>query len=448
MLKDLKNFLSPTKYLSLVNVVNAGLGAILGIINARLLGPDALGVVGVVAGVNATLVNVFDIRLMDVLGKLYYSSTAQSDEDKKVHRSSVVLTFIVGSGILGLLIGAVGYTVGRFTIGYFTDVPVKNAWLAASAYYYAVNYLSGAFVYQQRFSERFYLMGTWRLLAQIVSLVLFLEIILNDRTLDGYYAGSVVSTTVQFLVSVGLSVFIWKRHQGFPLASPRFAWRDYWREIRLVLWGNILGYVKLLHRGSDILLVGFFADDRVTGLYKVARSVTDIIYVLYDALNQVYYPRFMQLLSERSYQEYRHLSWRLMANSGLFVLGLLGLEAVGLSLLVRLVLTSRFAGAETAILILTLPVFFVLGLFTWFWPVFVFHGRLGRFTLASGLAVGVQYLIAVVAFKVLDVTPALAALGYLGYYLILAPAALVLAYRVDSAAVPLSQMLSFFRRKG
>ena len=424
------------------------MGAVLGIINARLLGPDALGVIGVIAGVNATLVNVFDVRLMDVLGKLYYHPTAQSDEDRKAHRSSVILTFIVGSGILGLLIGAVGYTVGHFTIDYFTDVPVKSAWLAASAYYYAMNYLSGAFVYQQRFSEKFYLMGTWRLFAQIASLILFLGIILNNRTLDGYYTGSVVSTTVQFFLSVSLSVFIWKRHQGFPLTSPRLAWRDYWKEVRLVLWGNVLGYVKLLHRGSDVLLVGFFADDRVTGLYKVARSVTDMIYVLYDALNQVYFPRFMQLLSERSYREYRRLSWRLMANSGLLVLGLLGVEAVGLSLLVRLVLTSRFAGAEMAILVLTLPVFFVLGFSTWFWPVFVFHGRLGRFTLASGLAVGVQYLIAVVAFNVLDITPALAALGYLGYYLALVPAALVLAYRVDPAAVPSPQMPSFFRRKG
>ncbi len=437
MLKTkLIDFLSPTKYLSFVNAFNAGLGAILGIINARLLGPEAFGIIGVIAGINATIVNVLDVRLMDVVGKLYYRSDISAGTEQRTYRASVILVFILSSGILGLLIGIIGFFAGNFAIHLFTSAPVKLEWLAVNAYFYGISYISGAFMYQQRFSERFYLIGTWRLISQIASLAIFLGIILNRQNLDGYYAGSFASTSIQALAAIGLSIFIWRKYEGFPLMSPRRAWGDYLKEVRMVLWGNLLGYTKLLHRGSDVLLVGFFADDRVTGLYKVARSVTDTIYVLYDALNQVYYPRFMQLLSTGDFKEYRRLAWRIITNSSLLVVAVLGAEAVGLSVIVQTVLTSRFLGAESTILILTLPVFFVIGFYTWFWPIFVYHGKLGYFTLFNILACGVQYMLVILGFNYFGSSPAIAAAGYLGYYIFLVPVAMVLVRKIDANAFP------------
>jgi len=389
------------------------------------------------------VVNLLDVRLMDVVGKLYYRPDIPHGVEKSRYRSSVILVFILGSSILGLLIGAIGFIAGYFSIHLFTDSPIKSTWLAASAYYYTMNYISGSFMYQQRFSERFYLIGTWRLIAQAISLAAFLAIILNFQTLDGYYSGSLVSITFQVIAAIGLSLFIWKKHDAFPLVSPRLAWGSYLKEVRLVLWGNLLGYTKLLHRGSDVLLVGFFADDRITGLYKVARSVTDTIYVLYDALNQVYYPRFMQLLSGRAYKEYRRLTWRIIANSSALVVGIFAVEAVALSVIVKIVLTTRFAGAETAILILTLPVFFVIGFYTWFWPIFVHHGRLGYFTLFNILACGVQYALVIFGYRYFEPSPSLAAIGYLGYYVFLVPVALVLVRKINSEVHPFN-----FRSRG
>ena len=47
--------------------------------------------------------------------------------------------------------------------------------------------------------------------------------------------------------------------------------------LRFVAAGNLLGYVKLLHRSADVLLVAAFCGDRGTGIYKLARSITDAL---------------------------------------------------------------------------------------------------------------------------------------------------------------------------
>ena len=227
------------------------------------------------------------------------------------------------------------------------------------------------------------------------------------------------------------------------------AFKDYRNEVRLILWGNLFGYSKMLHRGSDILLVGYFADDRITGLYKVARSFTDTIYVLFDALNQVYFPRFMQMLSAQDFLAYRGKVRSVIINSGLLVLGLLGLEALGLSAAVKLILSTKFEGAEGAILILTIPVFFVLGFHLWYWPIFVHTGKLQIFTLFSIMASGVQYLTAILAFHFFGADPIWAAAGYLSYYLFLTPLAVFLAHRISPQIVSLSSLrFGFLPRNG
>ena len=63
----LKKYLSPVKYLSSVNIITTGAGAVVGIINARLLGPEALGVVGIIFGIYGVTSNFIDIRLVDIV---------------------------------------------------------------------------------------------------------------------------------------------------------------------------------------------------------------------------------------------------------------------------------------------------------------------------------------------------------------------------------------------
>jgi len=428
----LKKYLSPVKYLSSVNIITTGAGAVVGIINARLLGPEALGVVGIIFGIYGVTSNFIDIRLVDIVGKLYYRTEIDTTFDGKQYRASVIQIYFLATSMLAVLIWAVYFFVTSWFVGYFTEAHVKAAWIAMSAFYFSLNYIISAMQYQQRFSEKFYLIGTWRLLGYFAGLLVFLPILFSKPNLDGYFFASLMSTSLSAVVTVALSLFIWKKHEGFQLMNGKFldALPDYIQEVRLILWGNLLGYTKLLHRGSDILLVGFFADDRITGLYKIARTFADSTFIFYDSLNQVYYPRLMQLLSSNAVSEYRHLAVKILVNSGLLVGGILLVEWIGLKYLIVLILTDKFQGAEPSIMILTSTLFFTMGVHLWLWPIFIHSGQLGLFTgysIAAGL---LQYLIVILAFQFWTSNSAAAALGYLGYYLFLIPIMWYLAKKI------------------
>ncbi|MBL8080159.1 MAG: hypothetical protein JNM55_19475 [Anaerolineales bacterium] len=421
-----KKYFSPVKYISSVNIIITGIGAVVGIINARLLGPEALGVIAVVLGIYSSITTFIDVRLIDVVGKLYY----QMEEAQ--YRGNVLRVYLIFSGLLGGLMWLCNYFIVVFAAGYFTDTLIKPGWVAYSAFYFSLNYLVSAFQYQQRFSERFYLIGTWRFLIYLGWVFIFLLILASSPNVEGYFSASFWGVVWNFIMTVFLSVFIWIKYEHFNIFSNDFGgvFRVYFQQVRLIFWGNLLGYTKMLHRGADILLVSYFADDRVTGLYKIARSLADSTFVFYDSMNQVYFPRFMQLLSANSFQEYRKLILRSLSAAGFLTLVIIVGEWVGLKYFVKYVLTSKFAGAELAILILSSTLFFIVGFYIWLWPILIHNGKLGYFTGFSIVAGFIQYLITVMLLQFSAADPASAALGYLGYYLFLIPVMWYLAGRL------------------
>ena len=419
--------LSPVKFISIVNMAITGIGAIVGIINARLLGPEAMGIVGVILGIYSTVTSFVDVRLMDVLARLYY----QSEEVQ--YRGNVIRVFLIFSGLLSVLIWAIGFITATVFGKYFTNVAIKPEWVAYSSFYFALNYWVASVQYQQRFSERFYLIGTWKFVSYLAWVTVFLGILVRQPSVDGYFRASFWGAIVSASAAVGLSTYIWIRYQKFGIFSRNFTgvFGQYFGQVRLIFWGNILGYAKLLHRGSDILLVGYFADDRITGLYKVARSMADSALTFYDSMNQVYFPRFMQMLSKKEIPDFQKLARRALSAAGALTLVIIVVEWVGLKYFVEYVLTTKFQGAELAIVILSSTLFFLMGFHIWSMPIFIQSGRLMHFTGYSILAGLVQYLIVIIAFKTWIPSPALAALGYLGYYLFLTPCMLFLAYRIN-----------------
>ena len=428
MMRGAKPLVSPTQYLAAVNVLSSALGFAQGIVTARQMGPEAYGVIAVIAATNATVLNSLDVRLADLAGKLYYRPSQASLSELRAYRASVLQICLIGNGLISLGLSILGFLASLIFIRTLTATPVHTQWLLAQSLILALANWSNSFDYLQRFSGRFYLMGTWRLATRVATVGLFFAIFLPAGNLDGYYHALLSATGLGLAMTASLSVWIWLKYERFPLLR-RGLWlagSDYGREFRFLFFGNLLGYVKMLHRGSDVLVVGFFADDRVTGLYKLTRSLTDSLYVLFDALNQVYYPRFMELLSRHSFAEYRRLAGRLFAYTGGFTLAVLGLEAIFLPQLMRIALANRFAGAEDAIMIMTVPFMFVAGVYTWMWPVFVHSGRLARYTAYSLLACLAQYAVMIGLFVVWPPTPLAAALGYLTHYCVLIPLAYLL----------------------
>lgn len=430
--------MSPVRYLASVNIASTGLGAILGIVNARLLGPEAFGVIAVIGAITVTIASFVDVRLSDLAGKLYYKPPPDGVTSES-YRASVLRVYVALTTLLSLVIFLLGVAAVFAFAPVFTAVPIRAGWIVAHAMAIALNHLAGAFTFQQRFSGRFYLAGTVRLVTQIVLVSAAVIIVMSNPNLDGYYTALTVSAVTSAAVTMLLSRWIWQR-SGIVTSAPEERWiaaKDYRREGRFVLAGSMLGYSKMLHRGADTLLVGYFADDRVTGLYKVARSLTDFIYVLFDAINQVYYPRFMELLSGNRVKEYRAFARRLLLGGGGLTVLVLAAELLLLPSLVELTLTDRFAGAERAIILLTVPFVFVMAIHPWFWPVLVHTGKLKGFTIASFAACAAQYCVAVVLFLGPGPGPTMAAAAYIAHDLVLYPLAVWLVLRLRPEIVPL-----------
>jgi len=419
---------SPAKYLALINVLSSALGFVQGTIIARGLGPDSYGVVAVIAATNTTVLNFLDVRLADLAGKLYYRPSQASITELKAYRASVLQVCLVGNGLISLCLCMLGFLANLALIRTLTTAPVRIQWLLAQSLSLAFSNWASSFDYLQRFSGRFYLMGSWRLVARLFGVGLFLVVFLRGSDLDSYYCALLMSTGLSLAMAVCVSALIWLKYERLPLLRQglKLAWPDYRRESRFLFFGNLLGYVKMLHRGSDVMVVSLFADDRVTGLYKLARSLTDVLYIFFDALNQVYYPRFMELLAQRAVAEYRRLASRLLVAGGGFTLLLLLGETFLLSSVLRFLLANRFAGTEGAIMIMTVPFLFVMGIQIWLWPPFVHSGALGRYIVYSFLGCFAQYAVIVGLSLRVQPSPTAAAAGYVAYYCVFFP----LAYRV------------------
>lgn len=259
-----QKLVTPTGYLAFTNVVASGLGFVQGIISARLLGAEAFGVIAVIAATNATVLNFLDVRLIDLASKLYYRFKTDNPGDVRAYRASVLEICLAGNGLISFSLSIVGLLANIAFIRVFTATPVRMEWLVAQSLVLAMSNWANTFDYLQRFSGRFYLMGTWRLINRILYVAVFLAILLASPNLDGYYSGAFAATALGLVMTVGLSVFIWLRYDRLPLLRKGM-WQslaDYRRDFRFLFFGNLLGYVKMLQRGSDVLIVGLFADDR------------------------------------------------------------------------------------------------------------------------------------------------------------------------------------------
>ena len=401
-------------------MVDGCVGLIKTLFAMRLLGPELLGVMAVITGVNSAVLNFVDIRLFDLTTRLYFRKAPETGGDERRYRAGVIQAGTLIQLGLAALFFVAGLLVTRAVIHLFTAMPVRFEWILACAAAISLQYMGSHFDYLQRFSERFTLMGAWQIVSSITGACVFLAFLFAFGGLEGYFYGLFFSACVRVGITAAISVFIWVRHDMLPVFSRlrREAFNAFQEHLRFLFYGNVLGYVKLGHRSLDVLAVGYFCDNRTTGLYKFARTLTDGLYLLFDAANKVYQPRLMALLTANALSEYRRTAQKILMTTGLITGLLLALELPFMPLVNRYVLANKYAGAEGLVLLLTLPFFFVVGIHLWAWPVYLVHKDLiGRFTLATGIGVIAQHAGGICLFLLFGSAWAFG-VGYVLYYVV------------------------------
>lgn len=364
----------------------------------RWLGVEQYGVAAMLIGVNAVSANLVDIRLADLVTKLYFDAAGSSDDAAMRYRPSVIQVGALLQLALACALFVVAALLDVFLVPHLTHTSVAVTAILAAAGAQAISYAAALVTYVQRFGQRFVLFG----MAQVTSAALGAAVVVysvwHDTTVTGFASGLFFAAVISGAVMTyaGVRTYRYLHPVTVTGADRAAALGDYLRNWRFLLSTNVLGYTKLLHRAADVLLVGYLTDDRQTGLYKLARSLTDALYTVFDAASKVYQPSLFVMLRDARRRDYQHTARKLVLGSLIFTALLIGGEIVFLPHLMNLLFGPGFAGAVPAIIVLTLPFFFVCGLFLWIWPALIFHGDIGRYTVFNLVAVLVgQYLFGV-----------------------------------------------------
>jgi O-antigen/teichoic acid export membrane protein len=366
--------------------------------------------------------NLIDVRLTDLVSNLYYSPNASDDAGGATHRAAVLRLGIGLYAVSALLIALASAALLLVAARRLSATAFLTQWFWLAALAQGVSYFGSFFVFVQRFVASARRMAALQVASALINAGAMVALVALHRTIGGYVTGLLISAVAIAVVNAALTVRSIVR-AGIPLrASGRSAGVVLDRKVvfQFIAAGNVLGYVKLLHRSADVLLVAFFCSDRDTGVYKLARSMTDALYAISEAIGRIYQPRLLTLLRDGAHAEYRRLARSMTTTAAAVTVVALAGVLVVVPRMAVILGWREMPGLTLATAILTLPFFFVAGLQAWIWPAFVSMGRLGRCTLWGVVAVLVgQYTIGpLLVYSTGSAIPAWFSLGYLSFYVL------------------------------
>lgn len=418
--------------LVLVNVGCALAGLAQGLYVARAVGAAGLAVIGVLAGALAVVANFLDLRPADLATRFFYE---QREPGARAGALQVCFLLNAAVGIGVLVLGAcVALVAGHFVLG-ATPSP---ALAIAQAVVTSAALVSGTPTALLRLTDRLGVVAAWRLGAQLLTGVCVVVAVAATGTVSGYYIGATTAALLQ-LPAVGVvSVVVW-RQAGVTLMSRgqlRIAWARYAGQLRFLVHGNVLGYAKMLHRGADVLLLAAVTSDVSTGVYRLARQLSDGLYIVFDAISQVYGPRLLSLLADDNRARFRVEARRLLVGAAVLTAALEVTVLLTMPFVQDTVLAGQYDGVVAPLALLVLPFGIVTGIHLWLWAVLVHLGRLEVLVAPAIVGALAQTAFLAGVVPLLTPAPAWAALAYVFYYLIAYAAALAWLARHHRDVMP------------
>ena len=350
------------------NLVSGAIGLAVGLLAARTLGADVFGGLGVALAIYAIVANVLDVRLTDIASRLYFR-VSDSIAAASAHDVLAAATWI--SLASGLAIAIVGSALAVLSVEHFTSVSLGSEVLLLLAVSEAASAPIGTLMLVHRLSDRVIPMTIFQVANAAQRGLLVATSLLLMPGAEGYAVALAAAACVGIVLALGFARATWPG--GFNLFPGRgrlaVAFGGFRSEFRLAVSANLMGYAKMLHRGGDTLLVGWFASDAQTGAYRLARSLCDALLMVYEAINRVYQPLLMRWIQERSVEAFRLAAFRLFC-AGTAGMGIaqLVVALVGERVL-ELVVGPTFAGLVPMLVLHLTTLFFTIGVQVWLWPI-------------------------------------------------------------------------------
>jgi O-antigen/teichoic acid export membrane protein len=370
------------------NVAAAAIGFAQSVVVVRALGVAEYGVYGILAAVAAVATNALDLRLGDATMRRFFGSAPQA-RDAARDPLALLLAGAIAQAIVGTAIAIVTVASALVVFRGVPEAGLAIGPIAAFAASEAFAYTGRFVLFSLRFARRPGSLAVSEVLVVSLRSAIVAAAVIRRPSIEGLILGLAVSGPACLLLAAAAFARLWVLESGLRTRASAVA-----RELRLLvarrrelLALGTINHQNLLHRGADVLVLGLLAGEREAGLYKLARSATDAVYILYDAAAKVLQPLFMELVAVGDLARVRRFAWRATALSAAGVGLLLALEAWALEPVVRAVFGESFVPACGAILLLTAPAFFVFGCHLWAWPLLVGAGEVRAYAATALVAV-------------------------------------------------------------
>lgn len=412
----------PVSALVLTNLASGTIGLLQGLAVLSWLGAAQYGVVAVIVACSAVAANLIDVRLADLTMRLCGESAVKADVATVIRRTAMVQTGLLLQTILAAVIFLLASALTFVLLPHVVEASVPPAVVFSIAAAQAMTYLGSLLGYVPRLTGRLDLLIICQLVNGVLGASIALYIVWSEPTVLGYSLALLLSALASLVSAAVVALYVWRKVCRRSLCVPlerRFI-KEYLGHWKFFLSSSVLGMTKLLHRAADVLVVGYFCGDRETGLYKFARSSTDLLYIWFDAGNKVYQPRLWSLLAQGRIADYRKAASAIAMRALLLLTPVIVCELVFLPDVLRLTVGSEFVAAAPSIVALTFPTLFAVGIHLWAWPLLVFHGYTRRYAFTNLTAVLCgQYAFGIVLFLVGNNDPTSFAIGYAASYAIL-----------------------------
>ncbi len=417
------------------NTVSLGLSVLQGVMVARLLLPEGLGLARVVMAYASTVNSLLSFRMSELVVRYGGEYLGLEEKDKAA-------ALMKAASLVEALVSLLAFFIVLATAGLAEKYLTESTGIAWMFVFYAVGLLANFNVETStgilQVTHRIELQGVFNLAQHILGTLIIGAAFLWNGTLPvvlgAYLLGKVILGLGMFIAAqVQLHKILGGGWWRVPLSKLTTA-RDL---IRFAVSSNISATIIKIFRESELLWVAFFLPTELVGLYSVAYTLASFIAIPADPLISTTFPEINRLVVQKTWSKLRDFLRKVTTLSFVYNLALgLGFILFG-RWMILIYSGAEFVDAYPALVALTIGLVFNYILF-WNRPLLLSLG-LPDFPIWVTLSVGLVKL--ALAFWLIPKYGIVAAGALLSFYYIASVGIMVLRgakqIRINDTHAPL-----------
>jgi O-antigen/teichoic acid export membrane protein len=338
------------------NTVSLGLSVLQGVMVARLLLPEGLGLIRVVMAFASTVNSILSFRMSELVVRYGGEYFGRDEKDKAA-------AVMKAAGLAEAFVSLLAFLIVLVTAGLAEKYLTESTGIAWMFILYAMGLLANFNVETAtgilQVTHRIELQGVFNLTQHILATLIIGAAFIWHGTLPvvlgAYLLGKVIFGLAMFIAAQTQLRKILGAGWWRVSLSKLTAARDL---IRFAVSSNISATIIKIFRESELLWVAFFLPTNIVGLYSVAYTIVSFIAIPADPLISTTFPEINRLVVQKAWTQLKDFLRKITALSFAYNIAL-GLGFVLFGRWIILIYSgAEFLNAYPALVALTIGVIF------------------------------------------------------------------------------------------